>query len=90
MVVGLPARMWGREDIEWRDRAWRLLENQGQVECDDFTYAGMLVAGTTHLIRGGTLGWRGMVGSLGLGSLAGMVGYMGWRYGIKGGNWDEK
>lgn len=40
--AGLAARMYGREDIEWRDRAWRLLENRGQLETDDWTYPGML------------------------------------------------
>ncbi|KAK7757215.1 hypothetical protein SLS62_000764 [Diatrype stigma] len=39
--AGLAARMYGREDIEWRDRAWRLLENRGQLETDDWTYPGM-------------------------------------------------
>lgn len=81
--VGLVGRMWGREDIEWRDRSWRLMENEGQVECDDFTYAGMLAAlGTaaTKSVRG--TGLLGLVGAVGLGSTAGMLGYMGWRYGM--------
>ncbi|KAF5023138.1 hypothetical protein F66182_4794, partial [Fusarium sp. NRRL 66182] len=33
-------RMRGREEIEWRDRSWRLLENQGQLETDDWTLVG--------------------------------------------------
>src|ERR1700710_985552 len=41
LAIGLPMRMRGREEIEWQDRSWRLLENKGQVECDDWTYGGM-------------------------------------------------
>jgi len=86
MLVATPARMWGREEIEWEDRSWRLLENRGQVECDDWTYVGML-AGLVSAGRGG--GWKGVTGRVGVGSVAGMAGYMGWRYGIKGG-WKEE
>lgn len=35
MAVAVPARMWGREEIEWQDRSWRLLENKGQVEWEE-------------------------------------------------------
>jgi len=89
MCIALPLRMRGREDIEWQDRSWRLIENKGQVECDDFTYPGMLASGVAYGLRGKGLGWRGAVGSVGLGSVIGMLGYMGWRYGIKGGKYDE-
>jgi hypothetical protein len=88
--AGLVARMWGREDIEWRDRAWRLMQNKGQVECDDFTYVGMLAglgAVATKSVR--RAGWVGVLGAVGLGSTAGMFGYMGWRYGVRGGKFDE-
>ena len=83
--------MWGREEIEWKDRSWRLLENKGQVECDDWTYPGM-VAGLAGVLGSGSgraMGWRGVVGGAGLGSVLGMVGYMGWRYGVKGGRFEE-
>ncbi|KAH7033008.1 uncharacterized protein B0I36DRAFT_361742 [Microdochium trichocladiopsis] len=102
--VGMVARMWGRDDIEWRDRSWRLLENKGQLECDDWTYAGMavgLAASAVMLSRGrlppGALAGVGganssgavrateMLGTVSLGSFAGMLGYMGWRYGVHGG-----
>ncbi|KAH6655307.1 hypothetical protein BKA67DRAFT_534236 [Truncatella angustata] len=88
--LGLVARMWGREDIEWKDRTWRLLENKGQIECDDFTYAGMLAglgAAAVKSVR--KTGWVGAVGAVGLGSTAGMLGYMGWRYGVHGGKFAE-
>lgn len=77
--------MRGREEIEWRDRSWRLLENEGQMECDDWTYTGMLAGGVAGATQRRALGWRGVVGGVGLGSVVGMVGYMGWRYGVKGG-----
>lgn len=91
LAAGLPIRMWGRERIEWQDRSWRLLENKGQLECDDWTYPGMAlgfaaVAGNTRRM----LGWRGAVGGAGLGGVAGMMGYLGWRYGVKGGKFDDE
>jgi hypothetical protein len=81
--------MWGREEIEWQDRSWRLIENKGQVECDDWTYSGMAIGAVASAVRGKGLGWRGGVGSIGLGSVGGMLGYMGWRYGVKGGKFEE-
>jgi hypothetical protein len=93
LSVGLVGRMRGREDIEWRDRAWRLMENEGQLENDDWAYAGM-VGGLAALglsgKRIGATGWRPVVGAIGAGSVVGMVGYMGWRYGIRGGKFPEK
>jgi hypothetical protein len=88
MVVGLPVRMWGREEIEWQDRSWRLLENQGQLEVDDWSVGGVTLGLATIMLRGGVtrgLGWQGVVGAAGLGSMAGIAGYMGWRYGVNGG-----
>lgn len=99
--VGLVGRMWGREYVEWQDRSWRLLENKGQVETDDWTYGGMGGATAGALLAvwraGGEarpavkmLGWRGIVGVAGLGSVGGMMGYMAWRYGVNGGKFPEK
>ncbi|KAF1735147.1 hypothetical protein CRV24_004068 [Beauveria bassiana] len=48
--VGLVVRMWGRDDIEWRDRSWRLLESKGQLETDDWTYGGMGAAAATSAL----------------------------------------
>lgn len=92
LAVTLPVRMWGREDIEWRDRAWRLLENKGQVEVDDWGLVGTALGGLGLLAgRAGARGlsWRMAVGGLGMGSSAGVVGYMVWRHGINGGEWEE-
>lgn len=89
------ARMWGREDIEWKDRAWRLLENKGQKECDDWTYAGSIAGAIAASTRRGQFGvkdarpWRATIGGAGIGSVLGMVGYMGYRYGMKGGKFEE-
>jgi hypothetical protein len=83
--------MLGKERIEWEDRSWRLLENKGQVECDDWTYTGML-AGSLAAVRRGDLGWNagwrsvmGGVGKVGVGGTLGMLGYLAWRYGVNGG-----
>jgi hypothetical protein len=90
LAVGLPLLMRGKEEIEWQDRSWRLLENKGQVEVDNWTYGGMAAGLAVSVARANSLGWRGAIGSVGAGSLLGMMGYMGWRHGIKGGKWDEK
>ncbi|KAG9234734.1 hypothetical protein BJ875DRAFT_460754 [Amylocarpus encephaloides] len=90
LVVGLPVRMAGRTEIEWQDRSWRLLENKWQVECDDWTYAGMAGGAMMAARRGGQWGWKGRAGIVGAGSLVGMLGYMGWRYGVKGGKFEEE
>ncbi|MCJ1256292.1 hypothetical protein MMC24_004113 [Lignoscripta atroalba] len=88
LAVSLTARMWGREEIEWRDRSWRLLENQGQMEVDDWSLAGAVlgaVAVTMSTRRGELRRWRRVVGGAGIGSMAGVMGYMAWRYGVRGG-----
>lgn len=85
LALALAGRMHGREEIEWKDRSWRLLENKGQVEVDSWSVPGALAGG---LIVGG--GWRGRLGGAGLGSLLGVAGYMGWRYGVKKGKWGEE
>jgi hypothetical protein len=33
-------RMRGREDIEWKDRSWRILENNGELKTDWVTLGG--------------------------------------------------
>ncbi|KAK0261990.1 hypothetical protein LTR91_020982 [Friedmanniomyces endolithicus] len=94
MVPALMARMWGREEIEWRDRSWRLLVNEGQVEVDDFSLVGaaggVAVATTMRIVPaiGGATRTAAMLtvaGSAGLGTMAGVAGYMTWRYGVQGG-----
>ncbi len=86
IAIGLEARMWGREEIEWQDRAWRLLENEGQVSVDDWSLGGMAVGvvGLALLAaRRGAVAIKrrpmAVVGAAGLGSLAGTVGSVEWR-----------
>ncbi|KAI0550839.1 hypothetical protein F4679DRAFT_194967 [Xylaria curta] len=87
--LGLVGRMWGREEIEWKDRSWRLMENKGQLETDDWTYGGMVAGLAATVLLKRPVGWATIVGSVGAGSVAGMVGYMGWRYGVYGGKHPE-
>jgi hypothetical protein len=92
----LAARMYGREDIEWRDRSWRLLEHAGQKETDDWTYGGaaggLAAAALSRRSRPGlaAAGWRGLVGAAALGSVGGTVGYMAWRHGVHKGVYPER
>ncbi|MCJ1315897.1 hypothetical protein MMC15_001217 [Xylographa vitiligo] len=93
MAVALPGRMWRREEIEWKDRSWRLLENKGQQEVDAWGAAGagvgavMGVWGRRALVERGW--WKGVVGGAGVGTMVGVVGYMVWRYGVQGGKWPD-
>lgn len=90
LTVGLPMQMRGKAEIEWADRSWRLLENKGQVKCDDWTYA-LMATGLASSLTGSksSRGWTGVAGRAGLGSVAGMLGYMGWQYGVHGGKHTE-
>ncbi|KAF2190655.1 hypothetical protein K469DRAFT_657146 [Zopfia rhizophila CBS 207.26] len=86
-------RMRGKEEIEWQDRAWRLLENKWQVESDWWHLDGAVVgvaAGLVAARRGkipSGLG-KAALGSAGLGMSSGVIGQMGWRFGVKGGKFD--
>jgi hypothetical protein len=95
--LALGGRMWNREQIEWQDRSWRLLENKGQVEIDHFILGG--AAGAAMIAAGAVKGGRlppglekrigtTLLGASGLGTVGGTIGYMGWRYGIKGGKFE--
>ncbi|KAF3941673.1 hypothetical protein ABW19_dt0207778 [Dactylella cylindrospora] len=81
VMVGMTyGRMWGREEIEWKDRSWRLLRNKGQTELDDFSVAGgMLGAIAGGLGHGALPLWRGVLGGAGYGMLAGTVVYAVWK-----------
>ncbi|KAH7264228.1 hypothetical protein FSOLCH5_010251 [Fusarium solani] len=94
IALGLGAlmtlgRMHGREEIEWQDRSWRLMENKGQLETDDWTVVGAGVGAALGARAAEGLGWRGAVGGLGLGTVGGMLGYMAWRYGVNGGKFPK-
>ncbi|KAG8631219.1 hypothetical protein KVT40_000359 [Elsinoe batatas] len=88
MVPGLFMRMVGREEIEWRDRSWRLLENEGQMEVDGWSCLGMIGMGGLVGMgagRGAVRGWQGVVGVVAVGNLVGVGGYLVSRYGLRGG-----
>ncbi|GIZ43170.1 hypothetical protein CKM354_000640800 [Cercospora kikuchii] len=91
MVPATIGRMWGREDIEWRDRSWRLLENKGQKEVDDWSLVGTVVGAVGFGTGQGTGMARVMrvAGGAGVGSMVGVGGYMVWRYGMNGGKWED-
>ena len=81
-AVATPVLMRSREEIEWRDRSWRLLQNKGQVAVDDWSLAGSIVGAAAVAARkeaGKQLGWKRFMGGVGLGNMAGIVGYMAWR-----------
>lgn len=90
MAVIMVPFMGTRTKIEWQDRSWRLLENEGQVLCDDFSVAGTVAGGVVAFARerGATQMGKGIrvVGGMGIGNLIGVAGYMVYRYGMKGGD----
>jgi hypothetical protein len=49
----------------------------------------MAAAAAAVASKGKGLGWRGAVGGIGAGSVVGLLSYMGWRYGVKGGKFEE-
>jgi hypothetical protein len=82
--------MRGRSEIEWQDRAWRLLQDEGQISVDRWGAvgtaadlgAGVAAIGSRALMHD----WRLAMGVAGVGSCVGVIGSMGWRmepvYGI--------
>jgi len=92
ICLGLTfVRMRDQDDYAWRDRSWRLLEHKYQCELDDFSVASATAGGIlgARAMRGVGPVWRGAVGGAGLGTVAGVVIYMGWRYGVNGGKFKE-
>ncbi|KAG0128278.1 hypothetical protein HOY82DRAFT_566023 [Tuber indicum] len=73
-AVMLSARMYGKQEIEWQDRSWRLLENKPQNRIDEWSASGALIGGVLGGVKKG-LGWRGITGSAGIGSVVGIVGW---------------
>lgn len=95
MAPMIPIYMRGKTDIEWRDRSWRLLENEGQKEVDDFSSVGFLggaaVAASREVGRQIVSGrWMRIIGGAAVGDVVGIAAYMVWRYGVHGGRWPEK
>ncbi|KAF2116755.1 hypothetical protein BDV96DRAFT_645166 [Lophiotrema nucula] len=73
-------RMMGREEIEWQDRSWRLLENKGEVYTDWWTIDTAAIGAVAGLVaaRRGAIplgAGTAALGGAGLGMATG-VGYM--------------
>jgi len=98
-AVALEARMWGRDDIEWQDRTWRLLENRGQMEVDTWLLEGEVLGGVAALVAA-RKGWlppaltgkalTAVVGGIGVGAALSTTEYVVWRHGIRGGKFPER
>jgi hypothetical protein len=91
-ILAAEGRMFGREDIEWKDRSYRLLANKGQVEVDNWSLAGGALGSLLGARRGRvpeSLS-RSVISGFGLGTVVGLAGYLGWRYGVNGGKWPEE
>lgn len=70
-------RMRGREEIQWQDRAWRILQNEGEVKTDWVTIGGAgagAVAGLVAARRGAVPASVGnaMLGGAGAGAAIGV------------------
>lgn len=70
--------MRGREEIEWQDRSWRLLENRGEVDTDweSVAAAGGGAAAGTLAARRGVLPLKigqAALGGAGVGSSSGVL-----------------
>lgn len=78
--IGLIAHMWGRGEIEWKDRSWRLRYNSDQLAIDNWSEPAAALGVLTVVLRrpsGVAMGgWRRLVGGAGIGSLVGVVGCM--------------
>lgn len=70
-------RMRGREEIEWQDRSWRIIENEGEVKTDWATIgaAGVGAAASLVAVRRGALPistGSAVLGGVGLGASMGV------------------
>ncbi|GAB7326827.1 hypothetical protein MBLNU13_g10760t1 [Cladosporium sp. NU13] len=90
MIPAVYMRMYGREEIEWKDRSWRLLESESQKAVDDFSGIGTVVGalfGARQIVSHQSARTKvfKVAGGAGVGSIAGVVVYLSWWYGLKGG-----
>lgn len=77
IMLLLTGKMWSKEDVEWQDRSWRLLENEGQVMHDLYAdVAAGVAASSVGVVRRPPLSMvaREMMGRAGLGAVVGFVG----------------
>lgn len=81
-MLALAGRMYGREEIEWKDRSWRLLENKNQNQTDEWSAAGMVGGAVVGAAVGRSVGvasWRAAMGGAGAGSVFGVVVMAAWK-----------
>jgi hypothetical protein len=98
-VLALKSRMWRKDHIEWQDRTWRLLENKGQMEVDNWILEAGVLGGAAALIAA-RRSWlppavagktfAAVLGGVGLGAATGTAEYVIWRHGIQRGNFPER
>ncbi|KAL8773333.1 MAG: hypothetical protein Q9209_001727 [Squamulea sp. 1 TL-2023] len=80
--VGMIARMWGREEIEWKDRSWRILANKTQNREDDWSATGLVIGAASLGLasrRGTGFGLpagRAALAGAALGSILGTIGHV--------------
>jgi len=89
MIPAVYMRMHGREEIEWKDRSWRLLESKSQMAVDDCSGIGTAVGalfGARQIVSHQSTRTKMFkaAGGAGVGSIAGVIVYLGWWYGLKG------
>jgi hypothetical protein len=78
-AVATWGRMRGREEIEWQDRAWRVLENEGEVKTDWVMLGGSCAGAFASFVaaRRGAIPMgvgSAMLGGAGVGSSIGKIG----------------
>jgi len=87
-VLATEGRMWGRDEIEWQDRAWRLLHSKGQCETDVWGGVGMVLGGVAGVLArlppgggGGGGGGRAytVVAGAAAGGIVGIAAMLGYR-----------
>jgi len=75
--------MWGRDEIEWQDRAWRLLYNKGQCETDIWGGLGTVLGGVAGVLARLPPGVSGrgytVVAGAAAGGMVGVVAMLGYR-----------
>lgn len=53
LAFGMTARMWNREEIEWKDRSWRILANKTQNAEDGNSFTFMIAGALTCAFASG-------------------------------------
>jgi hypothetical protein len=72
LVPGLILiQMQGKQDIEWKDRSWRLQRHQGQLNVDTLSTTTMLTGG----LLGPTMGYT-RIGGAGIGAGLGVIAHV--------------